>query len=216
MRRNVEVLSRRYSLIKADRWSTGQVSSLTFLDKFMEEDEVLRTTAMKLTAHNPERPSSILQVPASPWDLADVAVGRKASRSLQDRVDLDGENTKPPRVKKQKLSVLDRKKVALDPNLGFSVSRRPGIPLLGTASRNRKVPTQSSGLLKSWSRDRTLPRALKCLRLVVSWIGQSRSTGCILSFATAPFSTASRARAQHRPPLVATDASRYYKIKTLL
>ena len=96
-----------YSPIKADRWSTGQVL-LYLLDKFSEEDAVLRTTVMKLTAHNPERRSSMLQVPASLWDVADVAVGRKATRSLQDRVDLDGENTKPPRVKKQKLSVLDR------------------------------------------------------------------------------------------------------------
>ena len=91
-----------YSPIKADRWSTGQVL-LYLLDEFWEKDAVLRTTAMKLTAHRSERRSSMLQVPASLWDLADVAVGRKASRSLQDR-----ENTKPPRVKKEKLSVFDR------------------------------------------------------------------------------------------------------------
>jgi len=100
-----------YSPIKADRWSTGQVL-LYLLDKFREEDAVLRTTAMKLTAHNPERRSSMLRVATSLWDVADVAVGRKASRFLRDRVVLDGENTKPPRVKKQKLSVLDRKRAA--------------------------------------------------------------------------------------------------------
>ena len=74
--------------IKADRWSTGKVL-LYLLDKFREEDAVLRTTAMKLTVHNPKRRSSMLQVAASLWDVADVAVGRKASRFLQGRVDFD-------------------------------------------------------------------------------------------------------------------------------
>ena len=43
-----------YNPIKTGRWSTGQVL-LFCLDKFREENPVPRTTAMKLTAHNPER-----------------------------------------------------------------------------------------------------------------------------------------------------------------
>jgi serine/threonine protein kinase len=94
-----------YSPIKADRWSSGQVL-LYLLDEFREEDTVLRTTARKLTAHNPEQRSSMLQVAASLSDVANVAVERKVSRSLQDTVEVDGENAKPP-LKKQKLSVAD-------------------------------------------------------------------------------------------------------------
>jgi serine/threonine protein kinase len=91
-----------YSPIKADRWSTGQVL-LYLLNKFRkeEEDTVLKTTAKKLATHNPEwRPS--LEVAASFSDVANVAVKRKASRSLQDTVEVDGENAKHLRVKKQK------------------------------------------------------------------------------------------------------------------
>ena len=52
-----------YSPIKADRWPTGQV--LHHLNKFREEDTVLRTTARKLAAHNPEQcPPIIAQVAA--------------------------------------------------------------------------------------------------------------------------------------------------------
>jgi len=93
-----------YSPIKADRWSSGQVL-LYLLDEFREEDTVLRTTARKLTAHNPEQRSSMLQVAASLSDVANVAVEGKASRSLQATVEVDGENAKPPRVKRQKRSV---------------------------------------------------------------------------------------------------------------
>jgi serine/threonine protein kinase len=94
-----------YSPIKADRWSTGQVL-LYLLNTFREEDTVLRTTATKLTTHNPDQRSSMLQVAAS---LSDVAVERKAWRSLQDTVEVDEENVKPPRAKRQKRSVSDRK-----------------------------------------------------------------------------------------------------------
>jgi Protein kinase domain len=95
-----------YSPIKADRWSTGQVI-LYLLDKFKKEDTVLRATARKLTAHNPEQRSSMLQVAASLSDVAKVAVERKALQFLQDAVEVDGENAKPSSVKKQKLSVYD-------------------------------------------------------------------------------------------------------------
>jgi hypothetical protein len=50
----------------------------------------------------------MLQVASSLSELANVDVKREASRSLQDMVEVDGENTKPPRVKKQKPSVPDR------------------------------------------------------------------------------------------------------------
>jgi hypothetical protein len=98
-----------YSPIKADRWSTGQVP-LHLLNKFRKEDTVVRTTGRKLTAHNPELRSSMLQVAASLAlsDVGNVAVERKAWRSLQDTVEVDGESAKCPRVKKQKLSVPDR------------------------------------------------------------------------------------------------------------
>jgi hypothetical protein len=74
-----------------------------------------RTIARKLTTHNPELRSSMLQVAASLSDVANVAVKRKAPRSLHvglGRVwinrKVDGENAKPPRVKKQKLSEPER------------------------------------------------------------------------------------------------------------
>jgi serine/threonine protein kinase len=91
-----------YSPIKADRWSTGRVL-LYLLKKVRKEDIVLRTTARKLTTHNPEGRSSMLQVAASLSDVAKVGVERKASRSQQDTVEVDRENAKPPRAKKQKL-----------------------------------------------------------------------------------------------------------------
>jgi serine/threonine protein kinase len=95
-----------YSPIKADRWSTGQVL-LHLLNKFRKEDTVVRTTGRKLTAHNPELRSSMLQVAAllPLSDVGNVAVERKAWRSLQDTVEVDGEleSAKRPRVKKQKL-----------------------------------------------------------------------------------------------------------------
>jgi len=93
-----------YSPIKADRWSTGQVL-LYLLNRFRKEDRVLSTIARKLTTHNPERRSSMLQVAASLSDVVNVAVKRKASRSLQDTVEVDGENAKRPSAKKQELSV---------------------------------------------------------------------------------------------------------------
>ncbi len=82
-----------YSLIKADRWSTGRVLYY-LLDKFNEEDTVLRTTARKLAAHNPDQRPSILQVAASLGDVVKAAVERKASRSLQDSMEVDEESVK--------------------------------------------------------------------------------------------------------------------------
>ncbi len=95
-----------YSPIKADRWSTGRVLYY-LLDKF-NEDTVLRTTARKLAAHNPDQRPSILQVAASLGNVVKVAVERKASRSLQDTMEVDEESAKPLTVKKQKLSVPNR------------------------------------------------------------------------------------------------------------
>jgi serine/threonine protein kinase len=101
-----------YSPIKADRWSTGRVL-LYLLNQSGKEDTVLRTAATKLSIHNPDKRPSMLQVTAPLSDVVNVAV-EKASRSLQDTVDVDGENvdvngeyTKPP-MKKQKVIVPDR------------------------------------------------------------------------------------------------------------
>ena len=98
-----------YSPIKADRWSTGRVL-FYLLNKSRDDDTVLRTTARKLAAHNPDQRLSILQVAASPGDVLKVAVERKVSRSLQDTMEVDEESAKPLTVKKQKLSVPDRNK----------------------------------------------------------------------------------------------------------
>jgi serine/threonine protein kinase len=95
-----------YSPIKADRWSVGKVL-LYLLEKFSEEDMALKTTARKLTVHNPGQRPSMLQVAASLSDVANVAVEKKALRSLQDTAEVDAENMKPSIVKKQKLSVSD-------------------------------------------------------------------------------------------------------------
>ena len=92
-----------YCPIQADRWPTGQVL-LYLLNKFRKEEAVLRMTARKLATRNPERRPSMLQVAASPSDVANVAVERKASRSLQDTVELGGENAKPQGVKNQTFS----------------------------------------------------------------------------------------------------------------
>ena len=89
-----------YSPIKADRWSTGAVI-LYLLDALREEDTVLRMTGQKLTAHDPEQRPSMLQV-AGP--LPDVVDERKASRSLQDAMEVYGESAMLPRMKKPKLS----------------------------------------------------------------------------------------------------------------
>jgi serine/threonine protein kinase len=93
-----------YSPIKADRWSTGQVL-LYLLNKFSKEDTVLRMTARRLAAHNPDQRSSILQLAALSSDVANAAVGRKVSRSLQNTVEAGAEIAKPPKAKKQKISM---------------------------------------------------------------------------------------------------------------
>ncbi len=111
-----------YSPIKADRWSTGRVLYY-LLDKFNKEDTVLRTTVRKLAAHNPNQRPSILQVAASLGDVVKVAVKRKASRSLQDTMEVD--DAKPLMVKKQKLSVPDRNKRVVLPKLHQQQVPRP-------------------------------------------------------------------------------------------
>jgi serine/threonine protein kinase len=92
----------RHSPIKADRWSTGQVL-IYLLNNYRGEDTVLRTTARKLTADDPDQRPSMLQVAESLSDVVNVTVKRKALRSLQDTVEVDGENAKPPNSKKLRL-----------------------------------------------------------------------------------------------------------------
>jgi serine/threonine protein kinase len=89
----------RYSPIKADRWSTGQVV-LHLLDQSRKEDKVLRRIAKDLTARNPEWRPSMLQVVS---DAAKITVERKVARSFQDTLKVDGENVMPA-TKKLKVS----------------------------------------------------------------------------------------------------------------
>jgi serine/threonine protein kinase len=91
----------KYSPIKADLWSTGQVL-LYLLNKFRTENMVLKTIARRLSTHDPER-RSLIQVAAPFLDVANIVVERKASPFLRDTVEFDGEDAKAPKVKKQKL-----------------------------------------------------------------------------------------------------------------
>ena len=86
-----------YSPIKADRWSCERII-LYLLNRSKKEDTVLRTTAKKLTARNPEQQPSMIQ-------FATLLSETKAPRSLRVAVEVDGENAMTPRVKKQKLSL---------------------------------------------------------------------------------------------------------------
>jgi hypothetical protein len=110
---------RIFSPIKADRWSTGQVL-LYLLSEFRKEDTVLRTTARKLTAHDPDKHSSMLQVAASLSDVANVAVEKKASgsRFLQDTVEVHVPGCTPVKIITASLSVIIG-------SLGGSVSFSP-------------------------------------------------------------------------------------------
>lgn len=83
-------------------WASCFLSS----ELVQERRHGLRMTARRLSAHNPDQRPSMLQVAGSLSDVANVAV-EKASRSLQDTVEVDGENAKPPRAKRRTISVLD-------------------------------------------------------------------------------------------------------------
>ena len=63
----------------------------------------------KLSTRNPERRCSTLQVAAPLSEVANVAVERKISQSLPNTVKFDGEDAKPPMVKKQRLSYPERR-----------------------------------------------------------------------------------------------------------
>ena len=100
-----EIEKSMYSLIKADRWSTGRVI-LYPLNELRKENAVLRMTGRKLTVDNPEQCPSMLEVAARLPGVVAVAAERKASRSLQDsvEVEVDEENAMLPMMKKLKLS----------------------------------------------------------------------------------------------------------------
>jgi hypothetical protein len=113
--------SSMYSPIKADRWSTGQVLRyLLNLNKFGEEDTVLRMTARKLTARDPEQRSSMLQV--RPIGLGRGERGCR-EEDLARHSGSHGENVKPQMVKKQKLSGHDNRRALGD------IRQRPVVPL---------------------------------------------------------------------------------------
>jgi len=103
----------RHSPIKADRWGCGRVL-LFLLDKFGKEDNSLRVFARDLVVYNPRQRPSLLgwcSYPAPPFsDVGSIwnsdADARKVSRSRPDPVEVDGENAKPPNVKKQRLDGL--------------------------------------------------------------------------------------------------------------
>jgi len=89
-----------YSPIKADRWSSGKV--LFYLFKGLKkEDTLLRSIAGKLTARSPNQRLSMLEI-APP--VSDVAGERK--RTLQNIVEVDEKDAKPPKAKKQRHTVL--------------------------------------------------------------------------------------------------------------
>jgi serine/threonine protein kinase len=89
-----------YSPIKADRWSTGRVLQY-LLEKSRGGEKSLMTIARRLMAYHPKQRPSMLEIAAP---LLNVDNERKASRSRQDRVEVDGENAGFPAVKKQKVS----------------------------------------------------------------------------------------------------------------
>jgi serine/threonine protein kinase len=98
----------RHSPIKADRWACGRVL-LFLLSEFGKENEPLRAFARALLEHNPmQRPSLLEWRSYSTPQCSDVGTiwdfdARKALRPRRDPVEVDGENTKPPNAKKQRL-----------------------------------------------------------------------------------------------------------------
>ncbi|KAH9952917.1 kinase-like domain-containing protein [Russula dissimulans] len=89
-----------YSPIKADRWSTGRVLRY-LLEKSRGGEKSLMTIAWRLMAYHPKQRPSMLEIAAP---LLNVDNERKASRTRQDRMEVDGENAGFPAVKKQKVS----------------------------------------------------------------------------------------------------------------
>ena len=91
---------------------------LYLLDMFRKEEKPLRTIARDLTAHNPKQRTSLLEWRSylfppfldisNGWDIDE----RNASRTRQDSMGVDGENTKPPDAKKQRLNGLDQNGIA--------------------------------------------------------------------------------------------------------
>ena len=107
----VEKAQSMYSPIKADRWSCGQVI-LYLLDELKKTDNPLRAIARKLKARNPKQRPSLLEWriwDGTPQNIPDVGnVGeRKVLQPRQDTIEVDGASTKPPKAKKQRLTVFD-------------------------------------------------------------------------------------------------------------
>jgi serine/threonine protein kinase len=100
-----EIINMSYSPIKADRWSSGKVVLYLF-DELGNEDPYLRSIALKLTARNPNRRPSMLGIALPVSDVPNVAGDRKTKTSRSLEVEVDEENTKPPKAKKQRCTVL--------------------------------------------------------------------------------------------------------------
>ena len=106
-----------YSPIKADRWSCGHVL-LYLLDKSRKDDLPLRTIGRKPNPYDPKQRSSLLQCCRTfsrpPSDVGDMrnTDERMPSRSRQESMAVEGENTMPPHAKKQKLNGLDQNEMS--------------------------------------------------------------------------------------------------------
>ncbi|KAF8441765.1 kinase-like domain-containing protein [Boletus edulis BED1] len=103
-------VEKRHSPIEADRWACGRVL-LSLLGRFGKEDESLRVFAKDLMALNPKQRPSLLEwgrysapLFSDAGNIRDYDA-RKALRPRRDRMEVDGEITKPPNVKKQRLEL---------------------------------------------------------------------------------------------------------------
>jgi serine/threonine protein kinase len=109
----VEKATLMYSPIRADRWSCGHVI-LYLLDELGKEDNPLRAVARKLKVQNPKQRPSLLKWGI--WDSAPLQnipdVGKVGEQKIlqprQDTIEVDEASTKPPKAKKQRLTVCDQ------------------------------------------------------------------------------------------------------------
>jgi serine/threonine protein kinase len=89
----------RHSPIKADRWACGRILQI-LLDSYDKDEKSLGAFAEDLMAHNPKQRPSLLE-----WAGSDTGKIWNANKR-KDPVEEDGESTKPPMAKKQRLDGL--------------------------------------------------------------------------------------------------------------